>query len=559
MAIPLAKQGATTDIEEVHSDHEPDQKQDGLGIPLFPRLSSWKEAFAAVSCVLSLIVAGVVVFEPRVAVYWGQTAQFIWVGLCLTLMGWCAQLPLRRLFLISSTNSQASTLQSIDAILRSDPLTSQADWRVRLALVLMLALGPGLSIAYKSLAGGQSSYTEKDLTGQFGLTHPLGKHSIGPGQSQFVNATLPWFKDPGFNRVYGFNTHVSTENVSAMLDGPMPDYIDSLQASLGPRQHKVIRATVQAIVCEMKPKLDHDVDYYEHLFENPSMDISGPASGSTWLWQNNIWIGILLPAKTDNTNIVIGAWNDSKKETFKSHVLEYSLSRQLYNGSWSVSKDSVQLIDASPTHNRVEDHCLLRSNWLAIEDLYTHMLAEFDWRYRPSYRDADFYRDRVKSDSTFLASAVWSRIVAFAPWTEVNKTRNPDCAPVGLPTLSYNTTTTVATVAVTIKPDWRILMVLTLYPFILFATLIFRALFWPLSPIGERFGLVSLLASVDNNSLALLKGAGLSGQLKYSIFVGLFVSGRKDNIDVMRTGRITSVFETQKSRTGRLKKNTKYS
>ena len=118
----------------------------------------------------------------------------------------------------------------MDAILRLDPLTSQAHLRVRLFLFIILALNLALSATYKSLGGSKSRYLQNNIMGHFGLTDPLGTHNyIGNGVSQFVNATLLWFKDPGLsNRVYGFNMHVAMENMSAILDGPIADYIHSL-------------------------------------------------------------------------------------------------------------------------------------------------------------------------------------------------------------------------------------------------------------------------------------------------------------------------------------------
>ena len=153
----------------------------------------------------------------------------------------------------------------MDAILRSDPLTSQAHLRVRLFLFIMVALGPALSAAYKSLGGGESRSLQNNIMGHFGLTDPLATHGyIGNGVSQFVNATLPWFKDPGLsNRVYGFNMHVHTENMSAMLDAPAADYIDSLRESLMPLQSKIVTATVPVIICKYNPQLDHSVEYYQ--------------------------------------------------------------------------------------------------------------------------------------------------------------------------------------------------------------------------------------------------------------------------------------------------------
>lgn len=142
----------------------------GLAKPVSGHLYSWQDCVVVTGCLTAFIVALLVVFVPRYAIYWGQTTQFIWVGLCLTAMAWCAQLPVRRLFLVSSINSRASTLQSLDAILRSDPTVRLADWRIRLLLALMLGLGPALSVAYKALGVGRATL--------FGMMRPLSSVSL---------------------------------------------------------------------------------------------------------------------------------------------------------------------------------------------------------------------------------------------------------------------------------------------------------------------------------------------------------------------------------------------
>lgn len=254
-------------------------------------------------------------------------------------MGWCAQLPLRRIFLVSSINSKASTLQSIDAILRSDPLTSQADLRVRLFLTVMLALGPALSAAYKSLGDGEIRYLQNDTIAQFGVAGPLTTRNTSFRLSQLVNATLPWFNNPGFpNRVYGFNMHVATENVSAILDSPTADYIRSLQGSLQPMQSKVVTATVPAIVCELNAQLNQSVEYFESLYSAPSPNTSSPSGKETWSVANTNHLAMLMPVESDNTNLVIASWDDSLHEKFGSHLLQYSLSRQNYTDPGALPK-----------------------------------------------------------------------------------------------------------------------------------------------------------------------------------------------------------------------------
>ena len=105
------------------------------------------------------------------------------------------------------------------------------------------------------------------MIGHFGLTNPLGTRSyIGNGMSQFVNATLPRFKDPRFpNRVYGFIMHVATENMFAMLDDPAADSVHSLQESLKPTQSKIVTATVPAIICKLDAQLNQGVEYFKSM------------------------------------------------------------------------------------------------------------------------------------------------------------------------------------------------------------------------------------------------------------------------------------------------------
>ena len=75
-------------IQEVESlvDHDREPKLAGLGVPVTNHLCSWKDYLAIFACLWSLTVGLTVVFEPRFAAYFGETRQFIWVGLALTIM-----------------------------------------------------------------------------------------------------------------------------------------------------------------------------------------------------------------------------------------------------------------------------------------------------------------------------------------------------------------------------------------------------------------------------------------------------------------------------------------
>jgi len=546
----------------------------GLGKPASGHLYSWQDYVVVTGCLTAFIVALLVVFVPRYAIYWGQTTQFIWVGLCLTAMAWCAQLPVRRLFLVSSINSRASTLQSLDAILRSDPTVRLADWRIRLLLALMLGLGPALSVAYKALGGGQSHSVRHDATAQLGLTGPPGTQNLGFGLSQFVNATLPWYKDPGSpDRVYGFNMHVATENVTAMLDGPMPSYISGIQASLRTEQSKMVTANVTALVCQQNDRLSKSTDYYVKLYNGQgAQNGTRIVLGVAWVNDNKLHVAMLFPNQTDNRDIVVGNYNQSANESFGDHLRQYTLSRQKYTGTWHISKTSVQLTRAVPQHQPVDDRGLLSDNFRSCADLYAVTLAEYDWRYSDSgdspsaaMNDVSKYRDNIKSDSTFLAAMVWSRLVAvdgpevWAPDTTYGVYGSGPLAPGGRPELRYDERVVEETVATTIKPRWGIAFVLALNPVMLFASLLCRVLAWPYSPIGEGFGTISLLASVEQRSLALLRGAGFSGTLRRRVFVGFLVGSGSDGVDAPEREEVVTLLDTEELASQALSKGTLYS
>ena len=181
----------------------------------------------------------------------------------------------------------------------------------------MLALGPALSPVYTSLGGFEGHHLQNDMIGQFGLIDPLGTRThIGNGISQFVNATLPWWEDPGlYDRVYGFNMHVATPTVSAMLDGPRKEFVRGVQGSLTPTRSKIISATVPAIVCELNSQLDQTMEYYQDLWNQTyirqSLTVSDPLSAATWTVLDLYQLGMLMPNQSNNTNIVVANWDKS--------------------------------------------------------------------------------------------------------------------------------------------------------------------------------------------------------------------------------------------------------
>jgi hypothetical protein len=548
---------------------------DCLGEPAESREFSWKDCFAAVSCLISFGVAASVVFVQRWAVYWDFTGQLIWIGLCLTLMGWCTQPFLRRLFLVGTIQLRSSsTLQSIDATLRSDPLTSNADWSIRILLACMLAMGPGLSAAYKSCGNGQSSFDGGYKLIQIGLIGPPGMQHIGFGLSLFVNASLPWFEQPGLGRSYGLNTYVLNENTTAMLDSPMPADVQNIQSSLAVNQWMRLTGVVSTLVCSLDPNLDYNRTNLTNDFGG--MDHAGMA-GQMWAW-NGFWNkGMFLPNKTDNTNIYFSSFNETNNQTFGDNARHYRLIRQNYTATWFITASSIQLEQATPIENQeLDDKGVFSGIYVALPQLFINAMAEYDTLYR-AMGDANtadelaMYAKEIKTDATLLAGAVWARFVSFVgpeTWSQKSlQNRSHVLSEEQQSTILYTRPMSIEKGAATIKRSWQIIVILSAYPLILLAAFFSRVFLWPRSPIGEGFGVISLLASVDKDSRRLLDGAGLSGRLKRPLSLVFDIdktwteSSRQSiqNAGTQATGRISTYLGTSSGPINRkLKSRTLY-
>lgn len=506
-----------------------------IAIPQQSEECSWKDYLAVGSCLLSFSVAVSVVFVQKWAVYWGVTGQFVWIGLCLTLMSWCSQLFLRRLFLVAAIHFQpSSTLQTLDSILRSDPLTSNATWTLRIVLFCMLGLAPALSAVYKTLGGGESSFAGEMRDVHVGLTGPPGTQHIGYGLSQFINATLPWFEQPGLNRTYGFNVYTLDENTTAVLDGPMPSDVQLIQESLKSGQWTRLTGEVTALVCFLNPNLEYD---RAKLSQDFAADQPGRKARQFWSFSGNWNKALFFPDVFNSTNLYLSAFNVSAGESFGGHARHYELMRQTYTATWHISQVSIELESAVPANDRrLDDQGVFTGIYVAIPELLLPGLVEYDAYYREAgYLDAGIvsneeeftpYKKDIKTDATPLAIAVWSRYVAWlGPETWRLKSTSSRLSEAQQSTLLYMRTMSIQKGAITIKRNWPIVLVLSMNPLLLLGSFLSRVLVWPRSPIGGGFGVVSLLASMDKDCQPLLHGAGLSGRLNRPLTVWFDVRG----------------------------------
>ncbi|RDW63405.1 hypothetical protein BP6252_10950 [Coleophoma cylindrospora] len=463
-----------------------------------------------------LATALVCVLKPSVAVSLGQTNQLIVIGFLLSLMGYCTTFQVKQLLLAYEAQCGRTTLQNLDALLTSG-LTGAIGKNIRtsyrISLLLLFALPLVLSVGYKTFTNGSSRGDPYLVPGSFGATGPPGIQNIGFGLSLFVNATIPWFEDPGFQRAYGFNMWVDSDTTTIMVDGPLPGLVDDLQSKLKTGESIDLTADVSAFVCSHNYQLSNTSESLNNTFYAELNKKTMPRVATKhWITNQDYWVGFMSPNRADFSTIWISWWFGT--ENFGSHVQEYSLSREKLTSTWRITPNSISLINTTYTRSSQQDVVemdSLKDNVLAVGSLFIVPFTEFDSTFRYVIRpdlDNTKYNKFIKNDASLVASAVWARIVAL---------NGPEVGDRHRPNLQYNTTAIAQKTRTTLRRDWKLVFILTLNPFIIFVVLISQAVIFYKAPIGEGFGLISILAAAKSDTLHLLQGAGLSGKLSSEV------------------------------------------
>jgi hypothetical protein len=87
---------------------------------------------------------------------------------------------------------------------------------------------------------------------------------------------------------------------------------------------------------------------------------------------------------------------------------------------------------------------------------------------------------------------------------------------------------TITATTATLKVTWPLYLLLAVQPLLALAMLIISTVLYT-TPIAKGFGLVSVLSGVDKESLSLISGAGLSGELEQPTTLKVFVVHERDD------------------------------
>ncbi|CAK4033064.1 Hypothetical predicted protein [Lecanosticta acicola] len=461
-----------------------------------------------------------------------------------------------------------SKLQNYDGILMGGIFKPKMDFLWRLVILFVIALPIALSVGYKQFQiGGESSNTinatSSEITGMlpyYGMFGPPGLERLdgNTGISLYFNATLPFREAtnvspwdtkestlPQFPHPYGFNTLLLNEHTSALLDAPQANRLKALQQTLRDGESVTITANVSATVTAHNtsafPGHDEMLDMacgniswkmsQEYMFTYYSVFLLANAIVGD---QSHVWVGFVPNAKGDNL--------PENCTYIKPYMKRFDTTRQRCTGKWSITRGGIQLTSGSSCNGTLlpaSKQLPLTMNTLVFADWYTPQLHETLAPFATSRNQSHWL---YPSMSTAVAAMSWSRICSLNGVANyLNQTLNvqfgtrPDNSSISVEEagLMYNVADEqVVSIRQTLRNGPLLWSILAIQPLLVIVMAICTALMHS-TPIDTGFGIVSILSGISPQSLELVRGAALSGELKEKLRVSIFPVHRKGQPDAI--------------------------
>ena len=570
---------------------------DPLGVPTVKKRLHISHILAAIVSLICLALATTAVANVKVSWLLGQrNYQLIVVGFLLSIMNLCLASTAPSLFLHVEARYGPSTLQNYDGILRNRILSSKLDVPWRLVLGLMTTLPMGLSVAYKTFSGGYSALTINTVdyignTSYYGMFAPPGLQSLGEqtGISLFSNATLPFMVAasptngieppvPLDTQVYGFNILLLDNGTAVALDIPQPDYISTVQKLLAPGESWGITARIAGTVAKFNDSKTVDSDAKNSTFLRRCEDAVASSGAYTVMQMLTKNCLILLDSNSgDQSFQYIGfpPWPgddpDSKNPTcsnFSHYAQLFDVTRRPCTGSWVITRGGLQLVSGSCDETPLPpEKQLVITNVGATFFGYFYMssLAEFLGAFGTPIRNGSDWEHPFMA--TGVAAMLWSRIIVkfgaankaelheTPPWTLSNHT-NLTLGDVGL---IYPVNDMVEYTRPTLQKSNLLYFLFAIQPLLILVCLALISCFLNSTPLDKDFGLISILSGIHRESLDVVNGASLSGQLatKVKLVMRPMRNSKADTIGYRLLPSSPST-ATPAVRNGRLAPNTMY-
>ncbi|CAD6572301.1 MAG: hypothetical protein ASARMPREDX12_005101 [Alectoria sarmentosa] len=523
------------------------ENSEDLGVPGRVRRFTWMDLGAVAVVLLAFVVAlNAVLYKPT-ALLLGQTNQLILLGLMLSVMGSCTQRQIQKLLLVYEARAGKSTLQNFDAILRTDYFSKAVSLRPRIVLLFLFALPLGLGVSYKKFSGGSTSIGVSNTGADFGFTAAPGYQLIGNGLSLLVDAYLPFWIKPSLGRTYGFNLYVAADNkTAAILDAPLPKDLSKLQASLNDHESINITATVNATVTEnIDPSTAERYDYNGYWHEKALMfNQNGPGRvGAANGAYQDMWASTNC-SPCNYTEVFLSLWNVTRNQSFYSEVERFVSTRRTCQGVWKLTRLNVSLVDVAYLQSADEIDATQNQDVIAnvinsVKPMFFPFLGEYDWKTREAWdQPLPGNSDPGEPPQFFPALNTRPALVAAMLWARTTSNVGPERPYVpsfasGLTSYSKDAShITLVKQGLTLQRSPWLIVVLAIHPLLTIIVVLAKAAL-STTPIGDGFGLISLLAGIREEGLEVLRGAALSGELSQKVRIR-FTASKAEGLDYER-------------------------
>ena len=523
-----------------------------LGSPTAKRRLHKMQILSTVCSLTSLALAIATVANESLSWRLGvQNHQLIVLGFLLGIMQLCLVSVAPGMFLLLEARFGPSTLQNYEGLLRNQVLGTGLShvWRFVLAVMVLLPLG--LSIAYKTFTGGESTKIVNagaymSNASYYGMFAPPGLQSLGAetGISLFANATIPYIvasstknaPEPPFavrNPASGFNVLSLSKESTAMLDIPEPGYVSAIQDLLAGGESWNITAPVLATVAKFNHSKTEDLRKFNDSFQEvcEDADLSSGAVGHISAINGYAIDLIDRPSPGDQSLQYVSIGPDPGIDHYPTcqnlsyYVLPHDITRKQCQGTWSITRGGIQLVDGfcDDTVLPLEKQKVIVNDTKGLfpAEVYMPSLLEFIGPFATTRNASEWKHSYL---ATSMAAMLWSRITAFSGATNLgplNTSFDVLHQAYGDMTyedagLTYLGDERIVYIRPTLRKSPWLYLVLAIQP-LLSISILGLTLLLSSTPVDKDFGLVSILSGVDRTSLDILAGATLSGELRKSV------------------------------------------
>jgi hypothetical protein len=488
--------------------------------------------FLVVIGCLACFILSIYVITPNLYPSWrlGFNNQIVVVGFLLSIMNLCtAKLAPVFLFTIEATLGRSS-LHNYEAIIRNAAFLSHVHFPWRATLLFFTLLPIGLSVGYKRFLGGSSTINiPSDDTQHYGLvTLPMGDFSVMNNSIYLmINSSVPFIAAsesssndniPNFPAAYGFNTLVLDNMSTALLDLPVPDNVSSIQQNLRDGEWWTMSASVDATVARYNSSISSYRDSDSFWTEAFAAAQSSYSLNSVSLY-NHYQLGLLVGSNSQSPFCLMSIYNGSSNGltdtsdlaspesiSFRQEALKFEVQRERCAGTWKITQSSVELLGGSCTGEKASQDILQSNSSIPFFLDVLPMMAQW----LTSYSPPEWRREspwKMPSFTTAVSSMYWARMIYMNPYNGSSFKQYPS---IFYTVPDEKITSTRATMQAN---QWGLYLILAVHPVLTIMILLALITLLYHTPISDGFGLVSVLAGIERDSLDRLQGAALSGSL----------------------------------------------